>query len=190
MYMPMGKTKLTQILLKLEPETLARLDALVKSSGKTRITIVREALANFLADQDLNAEREAVRRAYLGEAVQQAYWGEAVQQADWGEAVQPAYSEAQANTAAFRKERAERIAAQRREAERPTAAARRARSAHIPHVRTPRQKLPPEKRQAKLAEEYKLRHRRLRKIHPDKLGREQTAEERVEYTRLSRRRKK
>src|SRR6516165_8527026 len=60
MYMPMGKTKLTQILLKLEPETLARLDALVKSSGKTRITIVREALANFLADQDLNAEREAV----------------------------------------------------------------------------------------------------------------------------------
>jgi predicted DNA-binding protein len=195
----MGKTKLTQILLKLEPETLARLDALVKSSGKTRMTIVREALANFLADHDLNAEREAVRRAYLGEAVQQAYWGEAVQQADWGEAMQQAdwgeamqraYSEAQANTAAFRKERAERIAAQMREAERLTAAARRARSAHIPHVSTQRQKLPPEKRQAKLAEEYKLRHRRLRKIHPDKLGREQTAEERVEYTRLSRRRKK
>jgi predicted DNA-binding protein len=186
----MGKTKLTKVLLKLEPETLARLDALVKSSGKTRMRIVREALANFLADQDLNAKREAMRRAYLGEAVQRAYWGEAVQRAYWGEAVQRAYSGAQANTAAFRKERAERIAAQMREAERLTAAARRARSARIPHVRTPRPKFPPEKRQAKLAEEHKVRHRRLRELHPDKLGREQTAEERVEYTRLSRRRKK
>jgi len=45
----MGRTKLSQVLLLLEPEQLAALNRLAKSSGQTRMALMREALAALLA---------------------------------------------------------------------------------------------------------------------------------------------
>jgi hypothetical protein len=49
--MLVGKTKLSQVLLLLEPQQLAQLNRLVKASGKTRTALLREALDELLAKQ-------------------------------------------------------------------------------------------------------------------------------------------
>jgi hypothetical protein len=50
----MGKTKLSQVLL-LEPQQLADLDRLARSSGTTRMALLREALADLLAKHGTGA---------------------------------------------------------------------------------------------------------------------------------------
>jgi predicted DNA-binding protein len=58
----MGKTKLSQILLLLEPRQLDHLNRLAKATGRTRMELLREAIADLFAKHGAPQSKSTPKR--------------------------------------------------------------------------------------------------------------------------------
>jgi hypothetical protein len=169
----MGTTKLAQILVLLEPAKLARLDALAKSTKRPRMMLLREAIALLFAKHGsappkkpappLPSDIAAAQVIGAREALERAMFeGKAPAPQAWAVHIESVMAKYDAYEQALKQQRLARAS-----------------------------KPPPfEKPLTRHQRGRRTSSRGVSELQPDKLGREQTAAERKEVTRLMNRRPK